>query len=204
MRWGSDAEGLKFEGAFPGIKFALGENVKQSNWGNDSTGRYPQTRMGVEQILRSGFLAARAYKEARDAWRKSPNSMLEPRRDLQMDTLVELLDRKRMIHIHSYRQDEILMFARVAKEFNLLVGTFQHVLEGYKVADEIAALGAGGSTFSDWWGYKMEVSGEADLSPNLACRVCRRTDDKVKTIGQQVFQVCFYIGAIEPFQNGIS
>jgi hypothetical protein len=75
-----------------------------------------------------------------------------------MDTLVELLDRKRMIHIHSYRQDEILMFARLAKEFNLLVGTFQHVMEGYKVADEIAAIGAGGSTFSDWWGFKMEVS----------------------------------------------
>lgn len=158
MRWGSDAEGLKFDGAFPGIKFALGENVKQSNWGNDSTGRYPQTRMGVEQILRSGFLAARTYKEEREAWRKAPSTMVEPRRDLQMDTLVELLDRKRMIHIHSYRQDEILMFTRVAKEFNLLVGTFQHVMEGYKVADEIAALGAGGSTFSDWWGYKMEVS----------------------------------------------
>jgi imidazolonepropionase-like amidohydrolase len=158
MRWGSDAEGLKLDGAFPGIKFALGENVKQSNWGNDSTGRYPQTRMGVEQILRSGFLAARAYKEEREAWRKAPSTTVEPRRDLQMDTLVELLDRKRMIHIHSYRQDEILMFTRVAKEFNLLVGTFQHVMEGYKVADEIAALGAGGSTFSDWWGYKMEVS----------------------------------------------
>ncbi|MFA9273889.1 MAG: amidohydrolase family protein [Candidatus Aquirickettsiella gammari] len=158
MRWGSDAEGLKLEGAFPGIKFALGENVKQSNWGSEATGRYPQTRMGVEQILRSGFIAARAYKEEREAWRKSPATMTEPRRDLQMDTLVELLDRKRMIHIHSYRQDEILMFTRIAKEFNLLVGTFQHVMEGYKVADEIAALGAGGSTFSDWWGYKMEVS----------------------------------------------
>nr|WP_315481369.1 amidohydrolase family protein [uncultured Undibacterium sp.] len=158
MRWGSDAEGLKLDGAFPGIKFALGENVKQSNWGNEATGRYPQTRMGVEQILRSGFLAAREYKAEREAWRKSPTMMVEPRRDLQMDTLVELLDRKRMIHIHSYRQDEILMFARVAKEFNLLVGTFQHVMEGYKVADEIAALGAGGSTFSDWWGFKMEVS----------------------------------------------
>jgi imidazolonepropionase-like amidohydrolase len=157
MRWGSDAEGLKLDGAFPGIKFALGENVKQSNWGNEATGRYPQTRMGVEQILRSAFLAARAYKEERDAWRKAPNSMIEPRRDLQLDTLVELLDRKRMIHIHSYRQDEILMFARFAKEFNLMIGTFQHVMEGYKVADEIAALGAGGSTFSDWWGYKMEV-----------------------------------------------
>lgn len=157
MRWGSDAEGLKLDGAFPGIKFALGENVKQSNWGNEATGRYPQTRMGVEQILRSAFLAARAYKEEREAWRKAPNSMIEPRRDLQLDTLVELLDRKRMIHIHSYRQDEILMFARFAKEFNLMIGTFQHVMEGYKVADEIAALGAGGSTFSDWWGYKMEV-----------------------------------------------
>ncbi|WMW79352.1 amidohydrolase family protein [Undibacterium cyanobacteriorum] len=158
LRWGADAEGLKLDGAFPGIKFALGENVKQANWGNESTGRYPQTRMGVEQILRSAFLAARAYKEEREAWKKSPSSMLEPRRDLQMDTLVELLDRKRMIHIHSYRQDEILMFARVAQEFNLLVGTFQHVMEGYKVADVIASLGAGGSTFSDWWGYKMEVS----------------------------------------------
>ncbi len=158
LRWGSDADGLKLDGAFPGIKFALGENVKQANWGNESTGRYPQTRMGVEQILRSAFLAARAYKEEREAWKKSPSTMVEPRRDLQMDTLVELLDRKRMIHIHSYRQDEILMFARVAQEFNLLVGTFQHVMEGYKVADVIASLGAGGSTFSDWWGYKMEVS----------------------------------------------
>lgn len=157
MRWGQDAEGLKLEGAFPGIKFALGENVKQSN-GMQASVRYPQTRMGVEQILRSAFLAARAYKEERDAWRKSPSTRIEPRRDLQMDTLLELLERKRMIHIHSYRQDEILMFARFAQEFNLLVGTFQHVMEGYKVADAIASLGAGASTFSDWWGYKIEVA----------------------------------------------
>ncbi|MBI3713940.1 MAG: amidohydrolase family protein [Burkholderiales bacterium] len=157
LRWGEDAEGLKLESAFPGIKFALGENVKQSN-SPQATGRYPQTRMGVEQILRSAFLEARAYKEEREAWRKNPAQSVEPRRDLQLDTLVELLDRKRMIHIHSYRQDEILMFARIAQEFNLMVGTFQHVMEGYKVADVIASLGAGASTFSDWWGYKMEVS----------------------------------------------
>lgn len=155
MRWGRDAEGLKFEDAFPGIKFALGENVKGANFGDGS--RYPQTRMGVEQILRSGFLAAKAYKADWDDWKKSPKSRPEPRRDLQMDTLVELLERKRMIHIHSYRQDEILMFVRFAEEFGLRVGTFQHVMEGYKVADAIAKLGAGGSTFSDWWGYKMEV-----------------------------------------------
>lgn len=157
LRWGEDAESLKLDSAFPGIKFALGENVKQSN-SPQATGRYPQTRMGVEQILRSAFLEARAYKEEREAWRKNAAQSVEPRRDLQLDTLVELLDRKRMIHIHSYRQDEILMFARIAQEFNLLVGTFQHVMEGYKVADVIASLGAGASTFSDWWGYKMEVS----------------------------------------------
>lgn len=157
LRWGADAEGLKMEGAFPGIKFALGENVKQSNSGTP-TMRYPQTRMGVEQILRSGFLEAKAYKAEHDAWKKNPKSGIEPRRDLQLDTLVEMLERKRAIHIHSYRQDEILMFVRFAKEFNLKVGTFQHVMEGYKVADEIASIGAGGSTFSDWWGYKMEVS----------------------------------------------
>lgn len=157
LRWGEDAEGLKLQDAFPGIKFALGENVKQSN-SSQPTGRYPQTRMGVEQILRSAFLEARAYRAEFDQWRKDPKKLVEPRRDLQMETLLELLDRKRMIHIHSYRQDEILMFVRLAKEFNLLVGTFQHVMEGYKVANEIASIGAGGSTFSDWWGYKMEVS----------------------------------------------
>jgi imidazolonepropionase-like amidohydrolase len=157
LRWGSDAEGMKLEGAVPGIKFALGENVKQANWGSEATGRYPQTRMGVEQILRSGFLAARAYQKEQADWRKSPGGKAEPRRDLQLDTLVEILEHKRVVHIHSYRQDEILMFARFAKEFDIKVATFQHVLEGYKVADEIAKLGAGGSTFSDWWGYKMEV-----------------------------------------------
>jgi imidazolonepropionase-like amidohydrolase len=155
MRWGRDADSLKFEDAFPGIKFALGENVKGANFGDGT--RYPQTRMGVEQILRSHFLAAKSYKADWDDWKKSPKSRPEPRRDLQMDTLVELLERKRMIHIHSYRQDEILMFVRFAEEFGLRVGTFQHVMEGYKVADAIAKLGAGGSTFSDWWGYKMEV-----------------------------------------------
>lgn len=157
LRWGSDAEGLKLAGAMPGIKFALGENVKQSNWGEANVTRYPQTRMGVEQVLRDGFLAAKTYRDEWAAWRKDPKRHAEPRRDLRMDTLVELLERRRAIHIHSYRADEILMFTRIAREFGLDVATFQHVLEGYKVAPEIAAIGAGGSTFSDWWAYKMEV-----------------------------------------------
>lgn len=157
LRWGADAEGLKFDGAMPGIKFALGENVKQANWGEGSTSRYPQTRMGVEQVLRDAFAAAASYRKAWNEWRKSPAGRVEPRRDLQLDTLVEILERKREVHIHSYRQDEILMFARLAKELGIKVAAFQHVLEGYKVADAIAEIGAGASTFSDWWAYKMEV-----------------------------------------------
>ena len=146
LRWGSDADGLKFKGAKPGVKFALGENVKQSNWGDDKTTRYPQTRMGVEEIMRDTFLAARDYEKFGGG-----------RRNLRLDAALEILDGERIVHIHSYRQDEILMFVRLAEELGFTVGTFQHVLEGYKVADAIAKLGAGGSTFSDWWAYKMEV-----------------------------------------------
>ncbi|MCH8856667.1 MAG: amidohydrolase family protein, partial [Proteobacteria bacterium] len=151
LRWGEPAEALKFEGARPGIKFALGENVKRANFpAVAGPPRYPFSRMGVEQIMRDAFLAAQAY---RDRLKADPST----RRDLQLDTLVELLERKRVIHIHSYRADEILMFAALAREFGLEVATFQHVLEAYKVAPEIAALGAGASGFSDWWAYKVEV-----------------------------------------------
>jgi imidazolonepropionase-like amidohydrolase len=152
LRWGSDAVGLLFDGAPPGVKFALGENVKQSNWGEAFTRRYPQTRMGVEQILREHFNAARSYAEARA--RRDGSA---PRRDLRLDALAEIIAGKRLVHIHSYRQDEILMFVRLAQEYGLAVGSFQHVLEGYKVADEIRDLGAGASAFSDWWAFKMEV-----------------------------------------------
>jgi imidazolonepropionase-like amidohydrolase len=160
FRWGADAEGLKFANATPGIKFALGENVKQSNWDGVERGagaRFPQTRMGVEQILRDGFLAARHYQKQWADHRANPKTIAAPRRDLQLDTLVEILEKKRIVHIHSYRADEILMFVRFAQEFGFTVGTFQHVLEGYKVADAMAEINAGGSTFSDWWAYKMEV-----------------------------------------------
>lgn len=151
LRWGLDGEALKFEGARPGIKFALGENVKRANFpATDGDLRYPTTRMGVEQVMRDAFLAAKAYREQRKA---DPHA----RRDLQLDTLVEVLEKKRVIHIHSYRADEILMFVALAKEFGLEVATFQHVLEAYKVSPEIASLGAGASGFSDWWGYKLEV-----------------------------------------------
>ncbi|MFG6449758.1 amidohydrolase family protein [Roseateles sp. BYS180W] len=168
LRWGQDAEGLKFVGAEPGIKFALGENVKQSNWGDNSK-RYPKSRMGVEQLLRDAFRQAEQYRSQWAEWRQGKRKV-EPRKDLQLDTLVELLERRRAIHIHAYRADEMLMFIRLAQEFGLKVAAFQHVLEGYKVAPEIAQLGAGASTFSDWWAYKMEVK---DAIPYNAAMMSR-------------------------------
>jgi imidazolonepropionase-like amidohydrolase len=159
LRWGHPASGLIFQGALPGIKFALGENPKRSNGGVSM--RYPVTRMGVEETVRGSFSEARDYKAAWDNYNKrvaaGETNLIPPRRDLQLDPLVEVLEGKRYVHSHCYREDEILMLLRVAKEFGFKVRTFQHVLEGYKVADEIAAAGAGASTFSDWWAYKVEA-----------------------------------------------
>lgn len=151
LRWGADAAGLKFVAAPGTIKFALGENVKQANWGDNFTKRYPQTRMGVEQIDLDSFLAAQAYGEKLKAKAGEP-----VRRDLRLEALWEVLQGQRLVQIHSYRQDEILAFARLAQRFHI-VPNFQHILEGYKVADVLHELGAGASTFSDWWAYKMEV-----------------------------------------------
>ena len=162
LRWGQPAAKLPFEGALPGIKFALGENPKHSNFGaRGREARYPATRMGVEETIRGAFAEARDYKNSWDAYNKraaaGEKNLIPPRRDLRLDPLVEVLEGKRYLHSHCYREDEILMLLRVAKEFGFKVRTFQHVLEGYKVADEIAAAGAGASTFSDWWSYKVEA-----------------------------------------------
>jgi imidazolonepropionase-like amidohydrolase len=146
IRWGAlHPDDMHLKGAMPGIKFALGENVKQSNWGDEFTVRYPQTRMGVETLIRDRFLAAREYLEGHD------------RVDLELEALAEILQGKRLVHCHSYRQDEILMLCRIAQEFGFRIGTFQHVLEGYKVAEAIKAHAIGASAFSDWWAYKVEV-----------------------------------------------
>ena len=156
LRWGAIGEDLKFAGAPLGIKFALGENVKQSNWGDDYTTRYPQTRMGVEQIIRDAFVRARQYKKDWVQWNATKRGV-PPRYDYEMEAIVEILDRQRWIHCHSYRQDEILALLRTLEDFNITIGTLQHILEGYKVANEMAAHGAMGSTFADWWAYKYEV-----------------------------------------------
>lgn len=154
LREGASPEELKFEDAPPGIKFALGENVKQSS-ASERTTRFPQSRMGVPTFHENRFLAAQQYLKS---WADpARNEGVPPRRDLELETLGEIIEGKRLIHCHSYRQDEILAFLRVMERFKVKIGTLQHILEGYKVADEIAAHGAGASAFADWWAYKFEV-----------------------------------------------
>jgi N-acetylglucosamine-6-phosphate deacetylase len=140
----------------PTVKFALGENPKQSNWGTDRTGRYPQSRAGVEQVIREAFLRGKDYTAQWEEFRKGKRA-IPPRRDLQLDAIAEILSGKCQIHCHSYRQDEILMLMRLTESFGIHVNTFTHILEGYKVADEMAAHGSSALGFTDWWGYKQEV-----------------------------------------------
>lgn len=170
LRWGQDAEGLKFKAAPPSIKFALGENVKQSNWGTEFNSRYPQSRIGVETFIRDQFQAAKEYQAAWQAYNKlskrEQGRVAPPRRDYQLDTLVEILEGKRHIHTHSYVASEILMLMQVADEMGFKVNTYTHILEGYKVASEMKAHGASVSTFADWWGFKMEVN---DAIPTNTC-----------------------------------
>ena len=155
LRWGKNPEQLRIEQAPGFIKFALGENVKQSNWGDYNTIRYPQTRMGVEQLMYDAFSQAKAYVAEKERLTKAPNAVF--RKDLKMETLGEILQKKRFITCHSYVQSEINMLMHVADSMGFKVNTFTHILEGYKVADKMKKHGAGASTFSDWWAYKMEV-----------------------------------------------
>jgi imidazolonepropionase-like amidohydrolase len=162
IKWGRPASEFLFPGAIPGIKFALGENVKRSSSPNlpGVQRRYPNTRMGVEEVIRDAFTRARDYKRTWDEYReasKKDKNLIPPRRDLQLEPLVEVLEGKRYVHAHCYITSEILMLISLADEFGFKVKTFQHVLEGYKVAKEIAAHGAGASIFADSWGYKIEA-----------------------------------------------
>lgn len=161
IKYGYPASAFLFPGAPPGIKFALGENPKRTNFNLPGVPRrYPGTRMGVEEVIRDAFSRARDYKHRWDTYRaesRSNRNLIPPRRDLELEPLVEILEGKRLVHAHSYRADEILMLINLADEFGFKIKTFQHVLEGYKVASEIARHGAGASTFADFWSYKIEA-----------------------------------------------
>ena len=159
LRWGAAPREMLIEGADEYIKFALGENVKRSS--NDESIRYPQTRMGVEQVYRDAFTQAQAYQQQWQEYDALSSRQQEntppPRRDLALEAMVEILNDERFITCHSYVQSEINMLMHVADDFDFRVNTLTHILEGYKVADKMAKRGVGGSTFSDWWAYKFEV-----------------------------------------------
>ncbi|WP_026302689.1 amidohydrolase family protein [Psychroflexus tropicus] len=191
LKWGENAEDLIYDNTPKHIKFALGENVKQSNWGGNS--RFPQTRMGVEQVFRDYFTQAKAYGEKKASG--------EPyRHDDEMETLLEILNGERYISCHSYVQSEINMLMKVAEEFDFTVNTFTHILEGYKVADIMKEHGAGGSTFSDWWAYKYEVNDaipfNAAIMHNQGVTVAINSDDgeMIRRLNQEAAKSMKYGG----------
>jgi imidazolonepropionase-like amidohydrolase len=214
LRWGLPVDSLLFAGAPPGIKFALGENVRRTNVPQipGRTQRYPRTRMGQEELLREVFTRAReyqaewkAYEDAKTQRRKDAKSAepVPPKRDLQLDALVEILEGKRLVHAHSYRSDEILMLLQVAKDFGFKIASLQHVLEGNKIADEIAAAGAGASTFADNWAYKLEAF---DAIPFNAALMAERgvkvtinsdSDERARRLYQEAAKAMKYGGASE-------
>ncbi|HJQ25694.1 MAG TPA: amidohydrolase family protein [Blastocatellia bacterium] len=163
LKLGKPVDQWFIKDAPPGIKFALGENPKRSNNQGITPGiprRYPATRMGVEETIRDAFTRAKDYQrewQEYEAKKGKDKNAIAPRRDLALDALVEILEGKRYIHSHCYVDDEILMLLNLGDEMGFHVQTLQHVLEGYKVANEIAAHHTGGSTFADFWGYKMEA-----------------------------------------------
>ncbi len=207
LRWGVNDEELKFKGADPFIKFALGENVKRTGSSQGNT-RYPDTRMGVEEIQMDAFNRVEDYRKAikeseQNSKKKEADVQVPVRRDLQLDALVEILNAKRFITCHSYVQSEITELMRVAEKFGFKVNTFTHILEGYKVADKMKAHGANASTFSDWWAYKLEVQDaiayNAAIMVKEGLNVCINSDDpeQARHLNQEAAKSVKYGGLTE-------
>jgi imidazolonepropionase-like amidohydrolase len=212
LRWGLPPDQLLVDGAPRGIKFALGENPKQSNrtLAPGSQRRFPNTRMGVEYSIAEAFQRARAYQSqwrtydsARARLRRGQEAPLGPRRDLFLETLSGILDGTVKVHAHSYRADEIVMLLDLADSLGFKLATLQHVLEGYKVADEIARHGAGASTFADMWGYKLEafdaIPHNAALMTERGVRVSINSDsgERVRRLLQEAAKAIKWGGASE-------
>lgn len=195
LRWGGSDEDLKFKGSDPFIKFALGENVKRSS--SSANNRFPDSRMGVEQVLNDAFQRAKDYEAALKA--KKPGV----RRDLELDALVEIMNKKRFITMHSYVQSEITAALRVAEKFGFRINTLTHILEGYKVADKMKAHGVNASTFSDWWQYKMEVVDaipyNAAIMTRVGLNVAINSDDAemARRLNQEAGKIVKYGGVSE-------
>jgi imidazolonepropionase-like amidohydrolase len=207
LRWGVNDEDLKFKGADPFIKFALGENVKRTSSTQGNT-RFPDTRMGVEEVQVDAFQRASDYmKEWKDAEqtakKKGGEAVAMPRRDLELEALAEIMNGKRFITCHSYVQSEITELMRVAEKYGFRVNTFTHILEGYKVADKMKAHGASASTFSDWWAYKLEVQDamayNAAIMVKEGLNVCINSDDAemARRLNQEAAKSVKYGGLTE-------
>ena len=182
LKWGYAPDEMLVKDAPKYIKFALGENVKQSNWGDNARNRFPQSRMGVEQVYEDYFTRAIEYKNEWDAFKSGKGkNKITPRYDVEMEVLGEILAKKRFITCHSYVQSEINMLLKVAERYDFKIQTFTHILEGYKLADKMAAHGVAGSTFADWWAYKYEVNDaipyNASLMMNEGVKVSINSDD---------------------------
>lgn len=212
LRFGLPVDSLRYENAVPGIKFALGENVRRTS--NAQSTRYPRSRQGVEDLLRESFIGAQEYKRewaayntVKSAWdranaRSRGPAPIPPRKDLEKDALIEVMEGKRLVYWHSYRADEILMALRIAKEFGF-TPHFTHILEGYKLADELAAAGATASTFADMWGYKLEAW---DAIPHNAALMAERgvvvtmnsdSDERARRMYQEAAKAMRFGGASE-------
>jgi imidazolonepropionase-like amidohydrolase len=198
LKWGEAPDALRIPNMDGFIKFALGENVKQANWGDRARVRFPQTRMGVEQIMMDAFVRAKEYEKAM----KNVGG-LPVRRDLELDALVEILNKKRFITCHSYVQSEINMLMKVADSLGFKVNTFTHILEGYKVADKMKAHGVNASTFSDWWAYKMEVKEAIPFNAALMTKVGVNTSinsddaEMARRLNQEAAKTVMYGGMTE-------
>ncbi|MGB0891726.1 MAG: amidohydrolase family protein, partial [Flavobacteriaceae bacterium] len=196
LKWGENAKNMIFENSPKFIKFALGENIKQSNWGENNNVRFPQTRMGAEQVFIDYFQRAKEY----DALKKSGKPY---RKDIELETLAQILNKERFISCHSYVQSEINMLMKVAEKFNFNINTFTHILEGYKVADKMKEHGVGGSTFSDWWAYKYEVNDaipyNAAIMHNQGVTVAINSDDREmsRRLNQEAAKIVKYGGVSE-------
>lgn len=209
LKWGHAPEEMIIKDAPKFIKFALGENVKQANWGSFNTVRFPQTRMGVEQVFYDAFMRAEKYHQEWEAYnaigsrKREKDNVLPPARDLELETLWEIMNGERFISCHSYIQSEINMLMHVADSMGFTVNTFTHILEGYKLADKMINHGAGASTFSDWWAYKFEVNDaipyNASLMNEQGLTVAINSDDAEmgRRLNQEAAKVIKYGGATE-------
>ncbi len=194
LKWGETADNMVYKNTPKFIKFALGENVKQSRY--TTSFRFPQTRMGVEQVYVDYFQRAKEYIELKKNGKPY-------RKDLELEVLAEILNKERFITCHSYVQSEINMLMKVAEKFDFRINTFTHILEGYKVADKMKAHGVGGSTFSDWWAYKYEVNDaipfNAAIMHNQGITVAINSDDREmsRRLNQEAAKTIKYGGMTE-------